>query len=114
MSYSRFRWLTAALVSGSCLATVSTEALAQAYPTRPVRLFVACAAGGPSDLVGRTVAQKLSESLSQARAAPDVRARLISFNMDPMISTLEAFADFINTAIETWGRVFKRANISPE
>ena len=62
----------------------------------------------------RNIVVKLHESLSQALTAPDVRARLTSFNMDPMISTPEAFADFINAAIETWGRVFKRANISPE
>ena len=62
----------------------------------------------------RNIVVKLSESLSQALAAPDVRARLTGFNMDPMISTPEAFADFINAAIETWGRVLKRAHISPQ
>ncbi len=65
MLCSKFRWLTAAIVSGSCLATMSMETLAQAYPTRPVRLVVAYAAGGPSDLLGRTVAQKLSEILPE-------------------------------------------------
>ena len=65
MTYSKFRRLTAAIVSGGCLATISIETLAQAYPTRPVRLVVAYAAGGPSDLLGRTVAQKLTEILPQ-------------------------------------------------
>src|SRR5690606_29021140 len=40
-------------------------AAAQEYPTRPIRLIVPYPAGGPTDFVGRTVAQKMSESLGQ-------------------------------------------------
>ena len=39
--------------------------LAQSYPTRPVRVVVPFAAGGPLDLVGRAVFEKLSASLKQ-------------------------------------------------
>ena len=61
----RFRWLLAAIVSGGCLATVAMETLAQAYPARPVRLVVPYPPGGPTDLLGRTVAQKLGEMLPE-------------------------------------------------
>jgi tripartite-type tricarboxylate transporter receptor subunit TctC len=44
---------------------LSTAAAAQGYPTKPVRLIVADAAGGAPDQLGRIVAQKLSESLGQ-------------------------------------------------
>lgn len=47
-----------------CLA-VSTSAWGQGYPTKPVRLIVAFPAGGGSDIVGRIVAQNLSERLGQ-------------------------------------------------
>jgi tripartite-type tricarboxylate transporter receptor subunit TctC len=38
---------------------------AQKYPAKPVRMIVPYAAGGPVDLVGRLVAQKLSERWGQ-------------------------------------------------
>jgi len=43
----------------------SPDATAQGYPTRPVRLIVADAAGGAPDQLARILAQKLSEGLGQ-------------------------------------------------
>jgi tripartite-type tricarboxylate transporter receptor subunit TctC len=53
------------LFIGVATAAGSSAAWGQAYPTRPVRIIVSAAAGGPSDVIGRIVAQKLGERLGQ-------------------------------------------------
>jgi tripartite-type tricarboxylate transporter receptor subunit TctC len=47
-------------VIGICFAVGS---YAQTYPTKPIRLILPFPPGGPSDLLGRPLAQKLSEQL---------------------------------------------------
>jgi tripartite-type tricarboxylate transporter receptor subunit TctC len=44
---------------------VTPATLAQGYPDKPVRVIVGFAAGGPTDVIARIVAQKLSDSLHQ-------------------------------------------------
>src|SRR5262245_57290673 len=53
------------LTAGLVLALSCATAGAQTYPTRPIRVIVPFAPGGPSDLLARTVGQKLTESWGQ-------------------------------------------------
>ena len=58
---SRFLSLAAA----AAVALVPAAALAQAYPSKPVRILVGFAPGGAMDIVARTVGQKISAGLGQ-------------------------------------------------
>ncbi|MEN9774905.1 MAG: hypothetical protein RL322_1975 [Pseudomonadota bacterium] len=58
--------IIAASVIGAANLLASTPVLAQAYPTKPVRLVVGFTAGGASDIMGRAIAARLSEQMGQS------------------------------------------------
>ena len=55
----------AALVAVSASALMSPAAIAQAYPSRPIRLIVPQTPSGQVDTIGRTLAQHFAEKLGQ-------------------------------------------------
>lgn len=67
MIYRFFRraWVLGAFVAAAVAASGALAQSSQAYPSRPVKLVVAFAAGGPIDLAARVVAEQLTEKLGQ-------------------------------------------------
>lgn len=108
--------------------TAASAAVAQSYPTRPVRLIVPFAAGGGTDTVARMIAQRMTDALGQtvvadnrpavdglvgsdivAKAAPDGYTLLIvssSHAINPALGkklpydTLRDFAPITHTATQ--------------
>jgi tripartite-type tricarboxylate transporter receptor subunit TctC len=64
MKFSRRQFLHLA-AGAAALPALSRIARAQAYPSRPVRLIVSVASGGPTDMLARLMGHWLSERLGQ-------------------------------------------------
>ena len=57
-------WIRSLLLAMTCT-LAAAPALAQSYPSKPVRLIVPFAAGGPADVYARFMAQRLQDALGQ-------------------------------------------------
>ena len=66
--------MTRALTTYACAALAlgfAAATHAQGYPAKPVRIIVPFAAGGPADIFGRVIAQRLQESLGGSFVVDD-------------------------------------------
>ena len=48
-----------------CITAVSSTCVAQAYPTKPIRILVAFSPGAQTDIIARIMAPKMNESWGQ-------------------------------------------------
>jgi len=54
------------LLASGALATVGLPAMAQSFPSKPIKLIVPYPPGGSSDIIARSISQPLSEALKQS------------------------------------------------
>src|SRR5215213_6794723 len=64
-SARKARHVFGAIVAVLCGTSYSAVVEAQQYPTKPIRLVLPFPPGAPSDLVGRTIGQKMGEQMGQ-------------------------------------------------
>jgi tripartite-type tricarboxylate transporter receptor subunit TctC len=135
----RRQWLAAFLGGFLALAAVP-HALAQSYPSKPIKMIVPFPAGGTTDIVARIVAQRMTESMGQpvvvdnrggaggaigadlvAKAAPDgytIMMHNISFPLSSVAQTLanrspfNAETDFAGVSIAVYVPFMLTANPS--
>ena len=59
------RLIALALLSGLAMGSAAAQERADAFPTRAIKIVVPFPAGGPSDVLARTIGQKMSEDWGQ-------------------------------------------------
>ena len=63
---NRLRILGCFLALGCSLLSLSAAQSQENYPSKPIRLLVGFAAGGPTDVIARVLAKEMTQSLGQA------------------------------------------------
>ena len=114
------RWSAALALATAGLFAPWQAALAQAYPSKPIKIVVPFPAGGTTDVVARMVAQRMSESMGQpvlvenkggaggalgadavAKSAPDGYTLLMHNITFPLSSVAQALANRSPFNVET-------------
>lgn len=57
--------------------------------------------------------RRLNEELNLALKLPEVRERLVTLGFDPRGGTQEAFATYVKSEVDKWGKVIKATGITP-
>ena len=70
---------------------------------------VAAPAGTPKE-----TARKISDAIAHGFQAPELRARILALEADPLASTPEQMRDMIKASLEQWGPVVEAAKIAIE
>jgi tripartite-type tricarboxylate transporter receptor subunit TctC len=67
---------------------------------------------GPPNLPP-ALGRRLNEELNLALKLPEVRDRLVTLGFDPRGGTQDAFAAYVRSEVEKWGKVIKATGITP-
>lgn len=83
------------------------------YPARPVRMILPFPAGGPTDILGRLLAQKLTEAWRQ-NVIVDNRPGEINYASSGESGSGHLAGELFKAEQAKWGRVVRDANIRVE
>jgi tripartite-type tricarboxylate transporter receptor subunit TctC len=118
------------LILAALLAAAPCAFAAEAYPARPVRMVIPAGAGGVTDILGRVIAQKLSDSLGQqvivdnrpgasgvlgtqivANSAPDGHTLLMVFPSHPVNPSL--YRDIPYDTVKAFAPITMVSSVAP-
>jgi tripartite-type tricarboxylate transporter receptor subunit TctC len=115
----------ARLVAGLCVASliplfVSLSVAAESWPSRPIRLLIGFPPGGPADIPGRAIAERLSQSLGTSVVAENkpgaggmlATQELLSQPADGYTLSICTYFDPVNTLLYRKAR-YKVSDITP-
>jgi len=116
----------------AALAAMSAAAAAADYPSRPLKLVVPFAAGGPTDVAGRLIAQALRAPLGESVYVenrgggggivgtelvitdPDYRANLSKHGASVADAPAEQYRALLRSETERWGPIARAAGLKLE
>lgn len=124
--------------------TLCGSVLAQNYPTKPIRMLIGFSAGSTTDVLARTVGQKMAEAgvpgyvfdpwfgilapaktpkgllarlngeIARILQLPDIKERLLALGAEPAPTTPEGFDAHIRAEVAKFRKIVQDAGIKPE
>ena len=100
---------------GVALGLMTQNGYAQIYPVKPIRLIMPLAPGGPSDILARTVAAKLTEGIGQSVIVENRAGAGGSVGADYVVNIIAGLPQVKGGRIRAIGvSSAKRASVPPE
>jgi len=90
---------------------MSGLAAAQSWPSRPVRMIVPFPAGGPTDVLTRALAEKLSAALVEVCNLPETKQRFAQLGAVNTCGGGAALGKVITEDSQRWAKVIKQGGI---
>jgi tripartite-type tricarboxylate transporter receptor subunit TctC len=110
---------TPGILAALCISALSgAPAGAQQYPAKPVRIVVGFAAGGPTDVIARVVAQDMTEAFGHAVIVENRTGANAIIGTEYVARTVgdspAEFLEFLKKDHDRWSRVIKAAGVKTE
>ncbi|NYT79310.1 tripartite tricarboxylate transporter substrate binding protein [Alcaligenaceae bacterium] len=106
-------------VKGMAVTSRSRMSQAPSLPTLAETLMPGTEIGAWSGFmapacISEKILAKLNKAINEVLEDPEIRANLTAQGAEPRGSTVQEYADFIQSEYERWGKAFKAAGIKPE
>ena len=103
------RVLSQAIAGLGLACCINAGAYAQAYPNKPIKLILPNTTGSPMAIVDR-----LHVAVSEALAAPELKASFAKFGFDIINKPLGELEPFMAAEARKWPPIVKAAGLKPE